>query len=148
MLAIFTGQPADEAARPLERALISMGPTENWDMLAALWWCLLTAERFEAVAHAVESVRGRADCSGSSRGLVAVYSTLGLLNFRLGARPEADAAARIALQVVQEGDFAPGLAFAATVLADVAVASGQLDEAQALLDLLPEGACRPVLAPC
>jgi tetratricopeptide (TPR) repeat protein len=56
-----------------------------------------------------------------------------------GALPEADAAARIALHVVQEGDFTPGLAFAATVLADVAVASGQLDEAQALLDLLPQG---------
>jgi ATP/maltotriose-dependent transcriptional regulator MalT len=74
---------------------------------------------------------------------VAVYSTLGLLNFRLGALPEADAAARIALQVVQEGDFAPGLAFAATVLADVAVASGQLDEAQAVLDLLPQGSLPP-----
>jgi hypothetical protein len=74
---------------------------------------------------------------------VAVYSTLGLLNFRLGALPEADAAARIALQVVQEGDFAAGLAFAATALADVAVAGGQLDEAQALLDLLPQGSLPP-----
>ena len=144
MVAIFTGQPADEAARPLERALTSMGPpNENWDTLAALWWCLLTAERFDVVADAVESARERADRSGSSRGLVAVYSTLGLLNFRLGALPEADTAARIALQVVQEGDFAPGLAFAATVLADVAVASGQLDEAQALLDLLPQGSLPP-----
>jgi DNA-binding CsgD family transcriptional regulator len=144
MVAIFTGQPADAAARPLERALTSMGaPIQNWDALAALWWCLLTAERFDTVAHAIESVRERADCSGSSRGLVAVYSTLGLLNFRLGALPEADAAARIALQVVQEGDFAPGLAFAATVLADVAVASGQFDEAQALLDLLPHGSLPP-----
>jgi DNA-binding CsgD family transcriptional regulator len=145
MVAILTGQPADEAARPLERALTSMGtpPNENWDMLAALWWCLLTAERFDVVADAVELARERADRSGSSRGLVAVYSTLGLLNFRLGALPEADTAARIALQVVQEGDFAPGLAFAATVLADVAVASGQLDEAQALLDLLPQGSLPP-----
>ena len=143
MVAILTGQPAHEAARPLERALAAMGAVENWDILAELWWCLLTAERFDAVAHAIESVRGRADCSGSSRGLVAVYSTLGLLNFRLGAVPEADAAARIALQVVREGDFAPGLPFAATVLADVAVASGQLDEAQALLDLLPQGSLPP-----
>ena len=68
---------------------------------------------------------------------------LGLLNFRLGALPEADSAARIALQVLQEGDFAPGLAFAATVLADIAAASGQLDEAEALLDLLPHGSLPP-----
>jgi DNA-binding CsgD family transcriptional regulator len=147
MVAILTGRPADEAARPLERALTSMGASiENWDMLAALWWCLLTAERFDAVADAVESARERANCSHSSRGLVAVYSTIGLLNFRLGALPEADAAARIALQVAQEGDFAPGLAFAATVLADVAVATGQLDEAQALLDLLPQGSLPPGVA--
>jgi DNA-binding CsgD family transcriptional regulator len=40
--------------------------------------------------------------------------------------------------VLQEGDFAPGLPFAATVLADVAVEAGQLDEAQALIGLLPQ----------
>ena len=51
---------------------------------------------------------------------------------------EADAAARVALRVLQEGDFAPGLGFAATVLSDIAVESGQLDEAQTLLDLLPQ----------
>jgi DNA-binding CsgD family transcriptional regulator len=144
MVAILTGQSADVAARQLERALTSIGPSnENWDGLAALWWCLLTAERFDAVAPAVESAREHAERSGSSRGLVAVYSTLGLLHFRLGALPEADTAARIALHVAQEGDFAPGLPFAATVLADVAVASGQLDEAQALLDLLPQGRLPP-----
>ena len=76
--------------------------------------------------------------SGSARGLVAVYSTLGLLKLRLGALPEADAAARVALRVLQEGDFAPGLAFAATVLADVAIEAGELDEAQALIALLPQ----------
>ena len=144
MVAILTGQPAAEAARLLECELTSMAPPiENWDTLPALWWCLLTAERFDVVADAVHKVRERADRSGSSRGLVAVYSTLGLLNLRLGALPEADMAARIALQVVQEGDFAPGLPFAATVLADIAVASGQLDEAQALLDLLPQGNLPP-----
>ena len=63
---------------------------------------------------------------GSARGFVAAYSTLGLLKLRLGALPEADAAARVALRVMQEGDFAPGMAFAATVLADVAVEAGEL----------------------
>jgi hypothetical protein len=57
---------------------------------------------------------------------------------RLGALPKADAAARVALRVLQEGDFAPGLGFAVTVLSDVAAEAGKLDEAQALLDLLPQ----------
>jgi DNA-binding CsgD family transcriptional regulator len=43
----------------------------------------------------------------------------------------------VALRVLQEGDFASGLAFAATVLADVAVEAGELDEAEELLALLP-----------
>jgi DNA-binding CsgD family transcriptional regulator len=76
--------------------------------------------------------------SGSARGFVATYSTLGLLKLRLGALPEADAAARVALGVLQEGDFAPGLAFAVTVLVDVAIEAGELDEAQALIELLPQ----------
>jgi DNA-binding CsgD family transcriptional regulator len=140
MVAILAGRPCEEATLPLERALAGAGAeVEDWDTQAALWWSLLAAERFSAVEGAIERVRERVDRSGSSRGLVAVYSTLGLLKFRRGVLPEADAAARIALHVVQEGDFAPGLAFAATVLADVAVAGGELDEAQALLDLLPRG---------
>jgi DNA-binding CsgD family transcriptional regulator len=140
MVAILTGRPADEAALPLERALAVTGAQiENWDIQAALWWCLITAERFGVVEAALETLREQVDRLGGSRGLVAVYSTLGLLKLRLGALPEADAAARVALQVVRVGDFAPGISFAATVLADVAVASGQLDEAQALVELLPEG---------
>ena len=138
MVAILTGRPSEEAAQPLEAALAATGAeVDNWDMQAALWWSLLTAERFGVVQAALEPLRERVDRLGSSRGLIAVYSTLGLLNYRLGALPEADAAARVALQVAQEGDFAPGLPFAAAVLADVAVAAGAFDEAEALLDLLP-----------
>jgi hypothetical protein len=47
-------------------------------------------------------------------------------------------AARVALSVLLEGDLSPGLAFAVTVLADVAVEAGEPGEAQALLDLLPQ----------
>ncbi len=140
MVAILSGQPAEDTARALERALARMGAlVENWDLLPELWWCLIIAERFGAVEAVLGPLREQVDRSGNARGLVAIYSTLGLLKFRLGALPEADAAARIALHVVQEGDFAPGLAFAATILADVAVASGEFDEAEALLDLLPRG---------
>jgi len=139
MALVFAGAPAAEAAAPGERALADAAqPTENWDTRAALLWSLVTAERFDAVADALGRMVAEVRASGSARGFVATYSTLGLLHLRLGALPDADASARVALRVLQEGDFAPGLAFAATVLADVAVEAGELDEAQALLHLLPQ----------
>jgi len=139
MALVLAGRPAQEAAAPLEQALARAGTrAENWDTRAALLWSLVTAERFETVAAALAPMVAEVHRSGSARGFVAVYSTLGLLRLRLGALPEADAAARVALRVLQEGDFAPGLAFAATVLADVAVEAGELDEAQALIELLPQ----------
>jgi DNA-binding NarL/FixJ family response regulator len=139
MAMLLAGRPADEAAGPLEQAL-SRAPARagNWDTRAALLWSLVTAERFGSVEMALEPMVAEVQRSGSARGLVAVYSTLGLLKLRLGALPEADAAARVALRVLQEGDFAPGLAFGATVLADVALEAGELDEAQALIALLPQ----------
>ena len=39
---------------------------------------------------------------------------------------------------LRESDLRPGLAFAVTVLADVAVEAGELVEAEALLSLLPQ----------
>jgi len=139
MAMVLAGRPADQAARPPEAALArAAGGAENWDTRAALLWSLVTAERFDAVASSLRPMVAEVNRSGSARGLVATYSTLGLLELRLGALPEADAATRIALRVLREGDFGPGLAFAATVLADVAVEAGQLDEAQALLALLPQ----------
>jgi DNA-binding CsgD family transcriptional regulator len=139
MATFLTGGAADEIALELEEALARAGgAVENWDTRAALLWVLVATERFDTVEQALEPILAEVHRSGSARGLVAAHSTLGLLKLRLGALPEADAAARIALRVLQEGDFAPGLAFAATVLADVAVEAGELEEAQALLDLLPQ----------
>jgi DNA-binding CsgD family transcriptional regulator/tetratricopeptide (TPR) repeat protein len=139
MAMLLVGRPVDEAALPLEQALARAGTRpENWDTRAALLWSLITTERFEAVASALDPMVAEAHRSGSARGLVASYSTLGFLNLRLGMLPEADAAARVALRVLQEGDFAPGLPFAATVLADVSVEAGELDEAQALIAMLAQ----------
>ena len=138
MLAILTGRPAEEAARPLLSALSGAHTREvSWDMRAALLWSLVTAERFDEVETALSGLRVQAERSRSSRGLFAVHSTGALLKLRVGDLAQADAEARIALRIAQEGDFARGLPFAATVLAEVAIASGQLEEAQALLDLLP-----------
>ena len=139
MAMLLAGRPPDQIAAPLEAGAGARRPrAENWDTRAALLWVLVAAERFDTVEESLEPMLAEVHRSGSARGFVAAYSTLGLLKLRLGALPEADAAARVALRVLQEGDFAPGLGFAATVLADVAVEAGELDEAQALLDLLPQ----------
>ncbi len=139
MAMVLAGRPAGQIAALLEDALEHAGPAvENWDTRAALLWALVVAERFGTVEESLKPMLAQVHRSGSARGFVAAYSTLGLLKLRLGALPEADAAARVALRVLTEGDFAPGLGFAATVLSDIAVEAGQLDEAQTLLDLLPQ----------
>jgi DNA-binding CsgD family transcriptional regulator len=139
MSALLAGRPADQIAALLEAPLERAGPeTGNWDTRAALLWVLVVAERFDTVEEALTPMLAQVHRCGSARGFVAAYSTLGLLKLRLGALPEADAAARVALRVLQEGDFAPGLGFAATVLSDIAVEAGELGEAQAMLDLLPQ----------
>jgi DNA-binding CsgD family transcriptional regulator len=138
MTMLLAGRPAGQIAALLEETLRRAGPAaENWDTRAALLWVLVTAERFGTVEESLKPLLAQVHRCGSARGFVAAYSTLGLLKLRLGALPEADAAARVALAVLREGDFAPGLGFAATVLSDVAVEAGELDEAQKLLDLLP-----------
>ena len=139
MAMVLAGRPAKEAAIPLESALSQTGAQDdNWDTRAALLWSLVTAERFHTVETALGPMVAEVQRSGSARGLVAAYSTLGLLKLRLGALPEADAAARVALQVLRESDFRPGLAFAVTVLADIAIEAGELAEAEGLLSLLPQ----------
>ena len=124
MASVLAGRPAHEAATLLEAALASTTSVESWDTRAALLWTLVTTERFESVDTALQSVLGDVHRSGSARGLIVVYSTLGLLKLRLGALPEADAAARVALRVLLDGDFAPGLPFASTVLSEVALEAG------------------------
>jgi DNA-binding CsgD family transcriptional regulator len=141
MAMVLRAAPADEAGAVLEAGLQEASAiVPNWDVRAALLWSLVTAERYEAVDAALGPLLDQADQSGSTRALVAAYSSLGFLKLRLGALPEADAAARVALAVLQEGDFAPGITFGATILADVAVEAGMFDEAAALLDLLPSEA--------
>jgi DNA-binding CsgD family transcriptional regulator len=139
MTMLLAGRPAGQIAVLLERTLERAGPAAaNWDTRAALLWVLVVAERFGIVEKALEPMLAQVHRGGSARGFVAAYSTLGLLKLRLGALDEADAAARVALGVLQEGDFGPGLGFAATVLSDIAVEAGELGEAEALLELLPQ----------
>src|SRR5262249_26510931 len=107
MAMVLAGRQATEAASLLEEALSrAEARAENWDTRAALLWSLVTAERFDSVENALPAMLAEASRTGSARGLVAAYSTLGLLKLRLGALPDADAAGRVALRVLREGDFA------------------------------------------
>jgi DNA-binding CsgD family transcriptional regulator len=142
---VLAGAPASDAAAVLTSALAD-GPddrVENWDARAALWWSLITAEDFDDVERSLARRADEVDRSGSARALVAVYSTRGLLELRRGRLAEGDAAARIAMGVLQAGDFAPGLVFGVTVLADLCVEAGDLDQAAELLALLPDGRLEP-----
>jgi DNA-binding CsgD family transcriptional regulator len=139
MASLQTSQPSAEVADALDDALRGAEPAaRNWDTRAALLWTLIAAERFQPVEAALPAMIEAATRGGSARGLIAVYSSLGFLKLRLGALPEADGAARVALRVLQEGDFTAGLGVAG-IVAEVAVEAGELDEAQALLELVPEG---------
>jgi DNA-binding CsgD family transcriptional regulator len=138
MASVLTSQPSAEAGA-LDEALLAAAPMAgNWDTRAALLWTSITAERFGLADAVLPAMIEAAGQSGSARGLIAAYSSLGLLKLRVGALPEADGAARVALGVLREGDFAPGLGVAG-IVAEIAVEAGELDEAQALLDLIPPG---------
>jgi DNA-binding CsgD family transcriptional regulator len=145
---VLTSAPA-AAARALDGALLAAAPAAaNWDTRAALLWALITMERFGSVEAALPAMIEAAGLGGSARGLIAAYSSLGFLKLRLGALPEADGAARVALRVLQEGDFTAGMGVAG-IVAEVAVEAGELEEAQALLRLVapaPAGVVS-VLAP-
>jgi hypothetical protein len=130
MAAVLTRRPSTETGAALDGALRAAAPAaSNWDTRAALLWTLIIAERFGPVGAALPAMIEAAGHTGSARGLIAAYSSLGFLKLRLGALPEADAAARIALRVLQEGDFTAGLGVAG-IAAEVAVEAGQLDEAR------------------
>ena len=139
MAGVLTGQLTAEAAGSLDDAMRAAEPdAANWDTRAALLWTMITAERFQEVDGALPAMAEAAARGGSARGLIAVYSSLGFCKLRLGALPEADGAARVALRILQEGDFTAGLGVAA-IAAEVAIEAGELDEAQALLELIPPG---------
>jgi DNA-binding CsgD family transcriptional regulator len=143
----FAGPPVGEIAPLLEGALARAEPqAENWTTRAMLLWTLIVAESFDVVETALGPMLAEVHRSGSTAGFVSAYNALGALKLRLGALPEADAAARVALRAAREGDFAPGLALAATVLADVAIEAGELEQAQELLALLPQEGWPPGLA--
>jgi tetratricopeptide (TPR) repeat protein len=134
----MAGRPAEDVVLPLQAAFEHAGPAgSNWDLRAPGLWALIHAGGYDQAERTLESMRAEVHRSGSARGFFVTYATLGLLKLRMGELPEADAAARVSLEVLDAADFVQGLPLVATVLADIAVEAGELGEAQALLELLP-----------
>ncbi len=143
---MIAGRPADEVGPPLEMALEAAGPrAENWDLRLPGILTLLWAERFEAVEAMLNAMLTEAQRAGSARGLHVTHATFGLLKLLQGALPEADAAARVAFRILEAADFSQGLPLVATVLADVAVEAGELDEAERVLQMVHTTGLPPTL---
>ncbi|HET7421498.1 MAG TPA: AAA family ATPase [Candidatus Dormibacteraeota bacterium] len=142
----FTGRPAAEIARGLEAAFErgALRP-ESWDLRAPGLWALIVAEGYAAAEATLNAMETEIIRNGSARGMFVTYAIRGLLKLRLGALPEADADSRIALRVMQAGDFAPGLPLGLHVLAGVAIEAGDLSAAESLLDQLPREDVAPGL---
>ena len=131
------GQPAADVRAPLEEAFARPdAASENWDTRGPAAWALIFAEGYDIAQAVLAAMRAEVERSGSARGLFTTCMTLGLLNVRLGGLPEADSAARIGLRVLEGLGFARGLRLLGSVLIDIGIEAGQLDEAQAVLDLL------------
>lgn len=135
---LLAGHSAEEVASvvaPVFRR--STLPAGNWDVTLPGLMMLTFSEAFAITQTTLDALLPLAQRSGSARGLHLTYAVLGLLKFRLGMLPEADAACRIALRILESGDLGHGLPLVATTLADTAIEAGDLDEAERVLNLLP-----------
>jgi hypothetical protein len=141
MAGVLAGHAADEAARPLEG---DAGPSQA-----------ACGELGHAGGASVDADCGRSD-SRPSRPLSVPWSgevhrsgsaarirrrataVLGLLRLRLGALPEADAAARWRCACCRRATSDQGSRSRSPCSPTSAIEAGELGEAQALLDLLPQ----------
>jgi DNA-binding CsgD family transcriptional regulator len=133
---MMVGSSARDVLAPLEAGFRRAGArAENWDLRLPGLVTMIWAEGFDLAAAVIGAMLREVNRSGSARGMHVTYVTFALLNLRLGNLPEADAAARTALRVLQAADFEQGLPLVLTVLSDVAIEAGQLDEAESVLGI-------------
>jgi DNA-binding CsgD family transcriptional regulator len=133
---MMAGSPARDVVAHLEAVFRRASPrAENWDLRLPGLVTMIWAEGFDLAAAVISGMLREVNRSGSARGMHVTYVTSGLLSLRLGNLPEADAAARVALRVLQAADFEQGLPLVLTVLSDVAIEAGDLDEAESVLGI-------------
>jgi DNA-binding CsgD family transcriptional regulator len=133
---MMLGRPARDVVAQLEAVFRRASPrAENWDLRLPGLVTMIWAEGFDLASAVIGGMLREVSRSGSARGMHVTYVTFGLLNLRLGNLPEADSAARVALRVLQAADFEQGLPLVLTVLSDVAIEAGELDEAESILGI-------------
>ncbi|HZB97028.1 MAG TPA: AAA family ATPase [Candidatus Sulfotelmatobacter sp.] len=143
---LIRGRPAAEVVSLLEPVFGRAGvPADKWDIALPGLVALLFAEGFVIAQSALEAFLADVQRSGDVRGLYVTHVTLAMLKLRLGMLAEADAAARTAWRILEAADFeAQGRPLLASVLGGVAIETGDLAEAEAVLgamspDRLPPG---------
>ncbi len=145
--AVWAGAPADAAVGLAEQACArGLLQSEQWDAIGGCMWALILSERFEAVAGHLAELRVAVERRGHARGLALVLQLQANRAERLGSLAEAESDARLALEVLREGEIAVGsLSWILCSLVDVLVERGELDEAEAALSHMPAGDWPPHL---
>jgi DNA-binding CsgD family transcriptional regulator len=145
--AAWAGAPAD-AAVELARQAFQRGllHSEQWDAIGRCMWALILCERYEEVSGHLAELSRAVERRGHARGLALVAQLQANRAERLGSLAEAESNARLALEILEQGDIAVGsLSRILCSLVDVLVARGDLDEAESALSRMPAGDWPPHL---
>ena len=137
--AAWAGAPADVAVE-LARQACQRGllQSEQWDAIGRCMWALILCERYEEVSAHLAELSRTVERRGHARGLALVAQLQANRAERLGSLAEAESDARLALEILEQGEIAVGnLGRILCSLVDVLVARGELDEAEAALSLMP-----------
>ncbi|CAA9478070.1 MAG: hypothetical protein AVDCRST_MAG53-467, partial [uncultured Solirubrobacteraceae bacterium] len=145
--AAWAGAPAD-AAVELARQACQRGllESEQWDAIGRCMWALILCERYEEVSAHLAELNRAVERRGHARGLALVAQLQANRAERLGSLAEAESSARLALEILEQGEIAVGsLSRILCSLVDVLVERGELDEAESALSRMPAGDWPPHL---
>lgn len=145
--AAWAGAPADVAVelarRACQRGLLH---SEQWDAIGRCMWALILCERYQEVSAHLAELSRTVERRGHARGRALVAQLQANQAERLGSLAEAESDARLALEILEQGEIAVGsLSRILCSLVDVLVARGELDEAESALSRMPAGDWPPHL---
>jgi ATP/maltotriose-dependent transcriptional regulator MalT len=143
--AVWVGAPSHVAV-PFAEGACAHGllETAQWDAIGACMWSLILCERYETARVHLADLRDTVERGGHARGLALVLQLQANRAERLGDLAEAEASARSALEIVEQGEMGVGgLAWILCSLVDVLVDQGSLDAAEIALSRMPAGEWPP-----